>query len=264
MAGCVLLATALHAAVGGVLWLGNSFGDTRPALPVSDIIMIEVVSEPVTAAKETVGQPEPVEPEEADIRYESRPQYVIVAPTHPLANISGEPDSPPGLEAPEFEMPVKKPVPEPEVAESQTAELTPKAAVAGPIPFQRQSVPVSRKFQVGNQSGGQADMSAGGDIERSVSPPAGSTSVTYAHNPEPAYPREARRLRQEGVVVLRVEVSPNGRALSVELKESSGHPLLDRAAQQAIRAWRFAPATRGGDPVRSMVEIPVRFYLSKG
>jgi protein TonB len=80
-------------------------------------------------------------------------------------------------------------------------------------------------------------------------------------NPEPPYPPTARRRHQEGLVLLRVKVNPHGRALSVEIKNSSGFPLLDEAAQTAVRDWEFQPARLGLLAVESEIEVPVRFKL---
>lgn len=85
----------------------------------------------------------------------------------------------------------------------------------------------------------------------------------YLSNPRPDYPEEARLRRQEGTVLVSVEVGADGRAKDVRLAESSGFPLLDSAALQAVRRWIFAPAEAGGLPVPSQVEIPVRFSLSQ-
>lgn len=89
------------------------------------------------------------------------------------------------------------------------------------------------------------------------------TKPGYLRNPEPPYPEKARRLGQEGVVLLSVRVSERGEPESVEVKESSGHPLLDEAALKAVRRWVFSPATMGSVPISSQIEIPIRFDLSK-
>ncbi len=84
----------------------------------------------------------------------------------------------------------------------------------------------------------------------------------YRSNPKPDYPAEARWQHQEGVVLLSVEVSAEGRAVAVSLKRSSGFPLLDDAALQSVRRWTFEPARAAGLPVASRVDVPVRFSLS--
>lgn len=86
---------------------------------------------------------------------------------------------------------------------------------------------------------------------------------TYGRNPEPPYPLLARRRHQEGLVVLGVRVTTQGRAAAVALKKSSGFPLLDEAAIQAVRDWEFQPARVGSTAVESDIEVPVRFRLSE-
>ena len=82
-------------------------------------------------------------------------------------------------------------------------------------------------------------------------------------NRPPAYPWLARMQGWEGTVVLQVRVEPDGRASQVRIVNSSGHPALDHAAQQAVSQWGFLPALRGGRPVRSTVQVPVRFRLTE-
>ncbi len=83
----------------------------------------------------------------------------------------------------------------------------------------------------------------------------------YLENPPPAYPERARRLGQEGVVLLAVTVTPAGTPRHVDLKKTSGYPLLDNAAISSVRRWRFRAATVAGIPVETMVDVPVRFKL---
>ena len=90
-----------------------------------------------------------------------------------------------------------------------------------------------------------------------------SSHARYLSNPKPDYPAEARRERQEGVVLVSVEVGADGRAGEVSLGRSSGFPLLDEAAVEAVRRWSFAPAEEAGVPVSSRVEVPVRFSLAR-
>ena len=90
-----------------------------------------------------------------------------------------------------------------------------------------------------------------------------SFDADYLHNPKPAYPAMARRLNQEGEVLLRVRVSAEGNPLSVEIAKSSGFTLLDEAARNAVRQWRFVPARRGGEPIESWVGVPVVFRLDR-
>jgi protein TonB len=85
---------------------------------------------------------------------------------------------------------------------------------------------------------------------------------SYRSNPPPEYPAEARRLKQEGRVLIEVEVSAEGRVLSATVKRSSGVAALDEAALRAVRRWRFEPARRAGASVAARVEVPVQFTLT--
>ena len=84
----------------------------------------------------------------------------------------------------------------------------------------------------------------------------------YLTNPKPVYPPEARRRGQEGLVILQVLISGEGLPQRVEMVQSSGYALLDAAALEAVRQWRFSPARIGNLPIASQVEVPVRFKLS--
>jgi protein TonB len=83
----------------------------------------------------------------------------------------------------------------------------------------------------------------------------------YRTNPKPDYPIASQRRREEGVVVLNVAVDTGGTPTSISLQRSSGHPLLDRAALDAVRRWTFEPARSGGVPMVSRLDVPVRFSL---
>lgn len=83
----------------------------------------------------------------------------------------------------------------------------------------------------------------------------------YVENPKPSYPQEARRRGVEGEVRLRVEVLSDGRVGQAEVRDSSGHEILDRAALTTVKQWRFIPAKKGGDPIPVWVNIPIKFQL---
>jgi len=104
--------------------------------------------------------------------------------------------------------------------------------------------------------------------ELAMRPPGAEPAATPPHpitassaNAKPDYPAEAQRRGWQGRVVLRVDVSPAGSPLSVDVRVSSGHELLDQAALRAVRQWHFVPATQGGAPVVGAVDVPVRFRL---
>jgi protein TonB len=82
-----------------------------------------------------------------------------------------------------------------------------------------------------------------------------------APNIPPRYPADAARQGEQGVVVLLVNVAPNGAATGVEVYSSSGFMLLDRAARDAVARWQFKAKSENGLPVPSRTLIRVRFRL---
>ncbi|MBP2643349.1 MAG: hypothetical protein H6Q67_1236 [Firmicutes bacterium] len=89
----------------------------------------------------------------------------------------------------------------------------------------------------------------------------GETGANCLYAPKPAYPYTARKAGWEGVVVLRVLIDSDGAVASVTVRNGSGYDLLDSAAAQVVKKWRFLPAKRGGVPVVSFHDIKVRFRL---
>lgn len=88
-------------------------------------------------------------------------------------------------------------------------------------------------------------------------------SAAYLRNPPPAYPYSARRMGQQGKVMLRVLVNSSGAAEKVELRASSGTGALDDAALEAVKGWRFVPARQGDKPVAAWVLVPIVFSLNR-
>ncbi len=66
----------------------------------------------------------------------------------------------------------------------------------------------------------------------------------------PSYPDLARRMMITGVVKVAVVVSPNGSVKST--KVIGGHPLLCDAAVDAVKKWKFEPAS---DETSGIVEF---------
>jgi periplasmic protein TonB len=84
----------------------------------------------------------------------------------------------------------------------------------------------------------------------------------YLNNPVPNYPPLAKRMREQGMVLVRVLVSSEGLPDQVELKRSSGSVRLDEAALNVVKKWRFVPARRGNEAVPAWVVVPVSFSLT--
>lgn len=86
---------------------------------------------------------------------------------------------------------------------------------------------------------------------------AGSAKVFALSAPRPEYPYEARRQRVTGSGVAILTVDPTtGRVTEAQMWQSTGHAILDQAALQAFRKWRF----RAGTP--AIVQAPVVYILT--
>jgi len=144
--------------------------------------------------------------------------------------------------------------PEPEVVDA--APVVP-AASDDSIPAPGIDVAVAKTAVEGTVDGN----GDGGEGDRGRDYVGPDFNASYFSNPEPEYPSQSRRLREQGLVKLRVHVTVQGRADEVTLHKSSGYGRLDKAALDAVRHWRFRPAQRAGIPVAGWVVVPIRFEL---
>ena len=76
---------------------------------------------------------------------------------------------------------------------------------------------------------------------------------------DPRYPDVARAARVEGIVILEAIINKEGTVESVTVLRSI--PLLDNAAIEAVKRWKFKPAKINGNPVKCYFTLTVRFKL---
>ena len=77
---------------------------------------------------------------------------------------------------------------------------------------------------------------------------------------QPEYPPLARSARIQGRVVLSAVISKEG---TIEnLRVLAGHPMLVRAAIEAVSQWRYRPYILNGESVEVETRITVNFSLS--
>ena len=81
----------------------------------------------------------------------------------------------------------------------------------------------------------------------------------YLHRPNPVYPALSKRLREEGTVLLRVNLDAQGIVLDISIEKSSSFQRLDQAAHEAVKQWRFIPAKRGQAALPSTALVPIEF-----
>jgi protein TonB len=75
----------------------------------------------------------------------------------------------------------------------------------------------------------------------------------------PEFPAQARQLRIEGTVQLDATISKDGSVTN--LKVISGHPILARAAVDAVKQWKYRPYLLNGQAVEIDTQIAVNFKL---
>jgi protein TonB len=75
----------------------------------------------------------------------------------------------------------------------------------------------------------------------------------------PVYPVVARQAHIQGVVILEAVLDDQGRVESVRVLRSI--PMLDQAAGDAVRQWRFTPALLNGQAVPVVMTVTVNFTL---
>jgi protein TonB len=78
---------------------------------------------------------------------------------------------------------------------------------------------------------------------------------------QPVYPPLARQTRISGTVRLHALISKTGQVEQLEV--ISGHPLLVRAAMDAVQQWRYKPTLLNGEPVEVDTTIDVIFSLNQ-
>ena len=88
----------------------------------------------------------------------------------------------------------------------------------------------------------------------------GVSAPKEIYAPEPEYSEEARKVKQMGVVVLRLVVGSDGNPRDIQVVRALGLG-LDEKAIEAVRKWRFEPARKDGKPVAVAVNIEVNFHL---
>ena len=86
-------------------------------------------------------------------------------------------------------------------------------------------------------------------------------SARLIFQPKPEYPPLAKMARIQGTVRLDAIISKDGTIQ--DLKVMSGHPLLVKAAMEAVQRWRYQPTLLNGEAVEVATEIDVNFTLAE-
>ena len=250
-AAALAASALLHVLVYGALSLAPAWTPRpRTGLIVTDLIVSQPAA-PAIATPRLVTPPRPLARPQPSTSRAERARSDSAAKIEP--SIEREASEPPAQAEPTIVV----------------ADETPSGAIAAPSAASTPSVPDETLV------GGNAPVTASsrqdpGPAVAALPPgPAAGTpgALTRMAIPRggyqitPSYPATARRLGIEGTALLTVFVDAAGRVGEVVVKQSAGHPDLDRAAADAVRRWRFEPARRGAEAVAMWVELPVEFRL---
>jgi protein TonB len=108
----------------------------------------------------------------------------------------------------------------------------------------------------------QADGSSSPVGTQSASHLMGHAARQPLHSPKPHYPLASRKLREQGLVVVKLCVNEQGIVGEVGVSKSSGFHGLDQSALRTLAQWRFNPlAPNSGNLSLQCFQTPVQFTL---
>jgi len=171
----------------------------------------------------------------------------LIAPAEPP-----KPLPPPPIAMPQLKVPVLTMVDPPLIAVATAPAPSPVFAAIptpppAPVPVQTSPTPVLPVVQPPLPQIKQIPASA----------------VRYLKEPRMTVPLMSKRLRESGVVHLRVIVDVRGQPREITLAKSSGFARLDEQALQDMRSARFAPYTENGQAVEWEVIAPMSYEVDR-
>ena len=87
------------------------------------------------------------------------------------------------------------------------------------------------------------------------------TAPALIYRVDPKYPDFAAQAQIEGLVILEATVDTEGRVQAVQVLRS--HGLLDQAAIDAVKQWRYSPLILNGQPFPFILTVSVRFSVRR-
>ena len=202
--------------------------------PAGGAVQVRLIAAPAPqTAVQPVVKPEP--------KPEPKPKVVEKPAVKPVIQkkapvLSSEAPSARTVRTPEPEpaKPVKQmPPPKPVATAAPTPAPAPAPAAPGPNPL---------------------------DTPKQIS--AGELNQLGCQIPRPEYPAKAKRLEQEGTVVVKLTIGTDGAVKAAHVVQSSGYSLLDDAALVSIRAGRCQPYAAAGVPRVVEATQPIAFNLN--
>jgi len=244
----LLLAVGLAATV--LVWAAPRTPVTLPVLGDNAVNTAPAIK--ISLAGKRAPEPEPATPPVPKPTPKPAPEPQPEPEPAPEPELVPEPEPEPEPEPDPVPEPTPEPEPEPQPQPEQsevTETMAEQAAVDEPVGEEAEAEESQHAVQL--QNAGNAS-----DVDSYLS----KLSRHLARHYE--YPRRARRLGQQGTPVVVFEFSRDGTLLNHSLRESSGHRLLDDAAQDML--IQAAPLPRVPESMRGKsftYALPVRFSL---
>jgi protein TonB len=291
----LLPSVALHGAVVLVIWLGL-FAEEQIQPPVTVISLV-----PSAAPSVQPAPPAPVVPApDLEPAFEPLPLpatgMVLPQPEAPasepvldftpaelpeIESFPFNPDATRPAPPPEDAVPLKKAEEKPQPKAPEKAKAKPEKKEAKAKPKSKteakqaaaqsapQSKPASALAAAATSSAAAAKPSApalqpAADATQNAAigeAPVRITNPTLAGTCPAKYPERARKRNQEGTVVLRFMIGTDGTPFGITVIESSGHAILDAAAQEILSGCKFVPQMRGNHAVTAIADQPIPFRL---
>jgi protein TonB len=154
--------------------------------------------------------------------------------------------------------PVVSPAPEPIIVKKAGSPVSQPKAADTPAP----------SVMVASTNGGGSLPNFIGDPAASAKPVLQTLNISQGVSQgllikkvQPNYPANALRMHVEGPVQLLATIGTSGNITAV--KTLSGDATLARAAQEAVKQWKYKPYYLNGDPVEIQTQITVNFKLPR-
>jgi TonB family protein len=86
------------------------------------------------------------------------------------------------------------------------------------------------------------------------------TAPHAIYSPDPKYPKKESKARHRGTVILDLVVDADGLPRDIKVYVPLS-PEFDEAALDAVKKWKFSPATKDGKPIATQIKVEVSFHL---
>lgn len=131
------------------------------------------------------------------------------------------------------------------------------------VPKKSQAIPRFNMFaSKGDQVSTQSEEAPSHASAEGVGHFARSTARQAIHSPKPHYPLASKRLREQGLVMIKLCVNEQGIVDEVGISKSSGFKNLDHSALNALAKWKFSPISSNSSSLASQCfQTSVQFTL---